>query len=76
MAAEALEAWGCACGCRQGARGGRKHPTEGGPLLGKDVGSPRRLRMLTSVLLSFSFWFPPYFVLPDSPSASTLHPSH
>ena len=59
-----------------GSAGRREAPYRGGPLLGKDAGSLRRLWMLTSVLLSFSFWFSPYFVLPDSPSASTLHLSH
>lgn len=42
-----------------GSAGRREAPYRGGPLLGKDAGSPRRLPMLTAVPLSFSFWFPP-----------------
>lgn len=46
-----------------------------GSLLAKDTRSLQRWHMVKSVLLSFYFRYSPYFVLHNSTSASTLHPS-
>ena len=46
-----------------------------GFLLAKDTRSLWRRHMVKSVLLSFYFWFSPYFVLHNSISTSPFHPS-